>query len=70
MDSVAKPEEWVYSNYLEWLARRSGTLVDRAFIQAHFGNVQRYHAYVASYLSGEVILPNTLGDYLAKMERV
>jgi len=30
---VAHPGEWPYSNYLEWVERRRGTLVDRAFVQ-------------------------------------
>ena len=65
---VASLEEWPYSNYLEWIELRSGTLVDREFIHTHFGTTQQYHAYVTSYLRGEVVLPAGLQNYLARVE--
>lgn len=65
---VARPEEWLYSNYREWVGLREGTLVDHAFIQAHFGAVENYEAYVASYLRGEVVLPVGLQSYLVGVE--
>ncbi|MBV7338233.1 hypothetical protein KFU94_60415 [Chloroflexi bacterium TSY] len=58
-----KPELWPYSNYLEWIEERPGTLVDRTFIQVHFGRVNDYRAYVSSYLTGEVELPAALNLY-------
>ena len=39
---VALPEDWIYSNYLEWLGQGDGTLVDREFIQEHFGSPAEY----------------------------
>jgi REP-associated tyrosine transposase len=30
---VADPADWPYSNYLEWVGERNGTIVDREFIQ-------------------------------------
>jgi len=44
------PELWPYSNYLEWTKARKGTLVDHAFIQAHFGDGVRYRRCVLDYL--------------------
>jgi len=47
VDDVA---DWPYSNHLEWVGERSGTLVDRAFVEAHFGTPERYRAFVQDYL--------------------
>ena len=45
---VAHPGEWPYSNYLEWVERRSGTLVDRAFVREYFPTPADYEAFVMS----------------------
>ena len=58
------PDLWPYSNYLEWIGQRSGTLVDRNFVKAHFPQPQQYRAYVNSYLTGQVQLPDGLRTYL------
>jgi len=58
------PDLWPYSNYLEWIGQRSGTLVDRNFVNAHFPQPQQYRAYVNSYLTGQVQLPDGLRTYL------
>jgi len=47
---VALPEEWPYSNYLEWMDLRHGTLVERAFISERFGTPQTYQALVMDYI--------------------
>lgn len=47
---VAHPDEWPYSNYLEWMGQRSGTLVDRQFIRDMFGDATSYEAFVLEYL--------------------
>jgi putative transposase len=33
---ASTPEDWPYSNYLEWLGERPGTLIDRAFVGEHY----------------------------------
>ena len=43
---VATPEEWPYSNYLEWIEKRSGTLVDRELVRAYFANPQSYEDFI------------------------
>jgi putative transposase len=43
---VARPDQWPYSNYLEWVARRNGTLVDRAFVQQYFSAPEDYENFV------------------------
>lgn len=51
-DGIAlAPELWPYSNYLEWINQRSGTLVDREFVVQHFPEPQRYVAFVQDYLA-------------------
>lgn len=50
---VARPEDWPYSNYLEWLGWREGTLKDEAFIQAHFPTPDVYREFVEDYTEEE-----------------
>lgn len=61
-------ELWPYSNYLEWIGKRGGTLVDRTFIEAHFTSIEAYKAYVQSLITGEVKLPQGLQTYLDDLE--
>ena len=37
---AADVELWPYSNYLDWVGKRRGTLVDQVFVQQHFPSVQ------------------------------
>jgi len=48
---VECPEDWPYSNYLEWIGERGGGLVDREFIAGHFPDPRGYAAFVADFLS-------------------
>ncbi len=43
---AAHPAEWPYSNYLEWVAGRTGTLVNRSFVQTYFPTAADYEAFV------------------------
>jgi len=43
---VAKPEDWAYSNYREWIGTRNGALVDRLFVQDHFPSAEEYIRFV------------------------
>lgn len=45
---MAHPGEWTYSNYLEWVEQRNGTLVDHAFIHQYFPTPKDYEAFVLS----------------------
>jgi putative transposase len=45
-----KPEDWIYSNYLDWIGKRSGTIIDHAFIDEHFNNYSDYIDFVNSIL--------------------
>lgn len=60
---VADVEAWPYSNYLEWIEEREGTLVDLAFVREHFATPDAYRAFVEDY----VALPTDLeyvGDWV------
>ena len=59
---------WPYSNYLDWIGQRPGTLLDSNFIRTHFTTGAAYQAYVASYLTGQVQLPKGLQTYLDELE--
>ena len=48
---VDQPSAWPYSNYLEWIGRRAGTLVDRTFIRQFFKDDAAYRAFVSDYQS-------------------
>ena len=41
---TARPEDWEYSNYREWLNLRAGTLVDKQFIVENFGTPAEYRS--------------------------
>ncbi len=46
---VSQPQEWPYSNYLEWVGQRAGTLKDEAFIHSLFPTPEMYRRFVADY---------------------
>lgn len=43
---VTDPADWPYSNYLEWIGERQGTLVDREFIKEQFENPEEYKKFL------------------------
>jgi REP element-mobilizing transposase RayT len=64
---VALPEDWIYSNYLEWLGLRNGSLVDRQFIQEHFGTSAEYRDLVMHFVKTRY-LPEGMSRYLKAFE--
>jgi len=46
---VSHPAEWPFSNYLEWVGQREGSLVDRAFVREHFPEPGEYERFVMDY---------------------
>jgi putative transposase len=44
------PQEWPYSNYLEWIEQRNGTLIDRAWVRQYFPTPESYIKFVESEL--------------------
>jgi hypothetical protein len=60
---VAAPEDWIYSNYLEWLGQRKGTLMNPDFIREHFGSPTEYQELVTQFLRTRY-LPDDVRMYL------
>ncbi|MBE2236634.1 MAG: hypothetical protein IAE81_02520 [Caldilineaceae bacterium] len=64
---AAAPDLWPYSNFLDWIGQRPGTLVDRTFIRTHFSNVEQYAASIQAYLQTRT-MPSGLSRYLDELE--
>jgi hypothetical protein len=60
---VSRPEDWLYSNYLEWIGRRAGTLKDEAFIREWFSGPKEYQLFVADEV-GEARMRARIRKYL------
>jgi hypothetical protein len=56
-------EEWPYSNYLEWIGKRQGALVDRDFVEEFFDTAADYQDFVRDFLIMRE-LPVELREYL------
>lgn len=65
---VANPGDWLYSNYLEWIGERDGTLVDRNFIADQFGNAEEYKKFLFEYLRSRQ-LPDDVQRFLDDLEQ-
>ena len=59
--------QWPYSNNLEWVEQRSGTLVDRDFISQNFTSIKEYNEFVNDFLKTRN-LPHELEFYLMNLE--
>ncbi|MBN2549366.1 MAG: transposase [Anaerolineales bacterium] len=64
---VKQPGNWPYSNYLEWVGQRDGSLVDRTFVQAHFAQPGQYVEFVEDYLRTRM-MPIEMAKYLQQLE--
>jgi putative transposase len=64
---VALPEDWEFSNYLEWMGIRDGKLVKREFIAENFGTPEEYRKLVMEYIRTRY-LPDDFWDYLRGMD--
>ena len=64
---VDDPADWPYSNYLEWIEEREGTLVDRAFVRAYHPNPEDYREFVAEYIA-ERRMPEKMAAFLRDWE--
>jgi putative transposase len=65
---VADPADWPYSNYLEWIGERDGTLVDREFIEQQFDNPDEYKKFLFQYLKSRQ-LPDDVKKFLDDLEK-
>ncbi|MFQ5751977.1 MAG: hypothetical protein ACE5HI_08260, partial [bacterium] len=46
---IADLKDWPFSNYLEFLCLREGSLFDREFFDAYFANPEEYDEFVHDY---------------------
>ncbi len=65
---VADPVDWQWSNYLEWVGERNGSLVDRDFIASQFENGQAYRQFLGDYLDSRQ-LPVDVKTFLDDLEK-
>ena len=65
---VALPDDWEYSNYLEWMNLREGTLVNHKFIKDNFGTPEDYKQRVMTYIKTRN-LPEDVLKYLQALEK-
>lgn len=49
---VADPADWDYSNYLEWIGERDGSLFDPEFVRVNFTSLALYRDFVIHDLRG------------------
>jgi REP element-mobilizing transposase RayT len=57
---VEKPEDWLYSNYQEFIGLRQGTLSEAVFVKEQFGTSHEYRKFVENYI------PHAIERKLAK----
>jgi REP element-mobilizing transposase RayT len=65
---TAAPEDWEFSNYLECMNLREGTLVNHEFIADNFGTPEEYKRLVTQYLKTRD-LPDDVRKYLQDLEK-
>lgn len=65
---VANPADWLYSNYLEWIGERKGTLVDHVFVKEQFGSAEEYKKFLFEYLKSRQ-LPEDVVNLLKDLEK-
>ena len=65
---VADPADWQYSNYLEWIGERDGTLVDSEVIKNQFDSAEEYKKFLFQYLKSRQ-LPDDVQKFLGDLEK-
>jgi putative transposase len=60
---AARPEDWAYSNYREWIGVRDGVLVDKVFIADHISSVEEYVKFMND-VDDEKKSYEKIGEYL------
>ena len=64
---VAEIKDWSYSNYLEWLGERKGSLFTPEFVQENFDSPADYEKLVMDYLKSRD-LPDDIRRYLNSLD--
>lgn len=65
---AVSPEMWDFSNYLEWIGLRNGTLVNREFINENFGTAEEYRKFVTEYIQNRQV-DEEFQKYMQDIER-
>lgn len=47
---VQQLDAWPFSNYLDWVGKRPGKLVDQRFVQEYFGSATHYDASLTEFI--------------------
>jgi REP element-mobilizing transposase RayT len=47
---IQPPDDWPYSNYLEWVEIRGGTVIDREFVKSYFLTPNDYREFVTAHI--------------------
>ncbi len=50
---VAKPEDWIFSNYREFAGMRQGLRLDKEFLESQFGSHEEYRSFVEAEIHPE-----------------
>ncbi len=53
---VTRPEDWQYSDYLDWIGKRNGTLTDLSLRETYFESADAYRSFMDEYRGNEKIL--------------
>ena len=51
---AARPDDWPWSNYLEWVGKRAGTLIDRDLVKLYYPRASEYESFICSSLDQAV----------------
>jgi len=65
---VALPENWEYSNYLEWMGLREGHWFNHEFIAENFGTPEEYKQKITEHIKTRY-LPDDFQKYIQELER-
>jgi hypothetical protein len=60
---VQNLEDWLYSNYLEWIGKRDGKIIDPDIIGTYFNSAQDYREFVMD-LENDGKMEIQLSNYL------
>ncbi|NWF90871.1 MAG: transposase [Ignavibacteriaceae bacterium] len=64
---VKNIEDWKYSNYLEWINKRNGSLIDKKFRDKYFPEGKGYQTFVLDHLSNKHVA-KMIKQYLLKLK--
>jgi putative transposase len=51
---VSKPEDWIFSNYREFIGVRKGLFFDAEFLETQFGSHAEYRSFVEADIPSEI----------------